>query len=68
MKITHLQKKLWIPFLHKCHENLNHPSVLAFCSHVYRNLSRMHDDDGYTALYCGETVQTFDCRKQDKDP
>ena len=67
-KATHLQKKLWIPFLNMCLKNANHPFVICFCHRVLVTLSSMLDDDWYTVLYCGETIQTFGKRMADKDP
>ena len=45
-----------------------HPSVILFCQCVLANLVSMHDDDWYTVLYCGETIQTFCQRMAKKDP
>ena len=59
MKIIHLQKRSWIPLLNTCLENSNHPNVILFCQCVIVTLSNMLDDDWYTALYCGETIDLF---------
>ena len=68
MKVTHLQKKDWMPFLDRCLQNSDHPYVLRFCNRVIKILSEMKDDDWYTVLYCGETIQTFMKRMSRKDP
>ena len=44
-KATHLQKKLWIPFLSMHLENSKHLCVILFCQRVLANLLSMHDDD-----------------------
>ena len=68
MKIIHLQKRSWIPLLNTCLENSNHPNVILFCQRFIVTLSNMLDDDWYTALYCGETINLFRSRMHDKDP
>ena len=68
MKVTHLQKKDWMPFLVRCLQNSDHPYVLRFCNQLIKILSEMKDDDWYTVLYCGETIQTFKQRMSEKDP
>jgi hypothetical protein len=68
MKVTHLQKKDWMPFLDRCLKNSDHPYVLCFCNLLIKILSEMKDDDWYTVLYCGETIQIFLKRMSKKDP
>jgi hypothetical protein len=68
VKATHRQKWWWFPKISLCLENSSNPDVKYFCQCVLANLLSMHDDDWYTVLYCGETIQTFGERMRKNDP